>query len=163
VRPAELGEEIALELEALEATVKELLALERDVAHTEPTVREKTAAAAFLAQFYNGTENILKRISHHHNVPLPTGEAWHVDLFQRFCAPSFPGLPLLFDKSLASALAPYRRFRHVVFHSYGFQLDWDRMAEGVANVEDTFSQLKAALSIYLATIGVQSSHSGTQS
>jgi hypothetical protein len=82
---------------------------------------------------------------------------------QRFCAPSHPGLPLLFDKALASALAPYRRFRHVVFHSYGFQLDWDRMAEGVANVQDTFSQLRAALSSYLATIGVQNSHSSSQS
>ena len=152
MKPAELGEEIALELEALEATVHELLALQRDVAHREPTVRERTAAAAFLAQFYNGTENILKRISHYHDVPLPTGETWHVDLFQRFCAPSHPDLPLLFDEALASALAPYRRFRHVVFHSYGFQLDWDRMAEGVINVQDVFSQLKTVLSDSLETL-----------
>ena len=51
MRPDELREEIAVELEALEATVNELLALQRDVAHREPTIREKTAAAAFLAQF----------------------------------------------------------------------------------------------------------------
>jgi hypothetical protein len=119
----------------------------------EPTVREKTAAAAFLAQFYSGIENILKRISRYHNVPLPTGETWHVDLFQRFCPPSYPDLPVLFDEDLASALAPYRRFRHVAFHGYGFQLDWSRMAEGVANVQDVFSQLKATLADYLATIG----------
>jgi len=151
--PADLGEEIAVELEALETTVNELLALQQDIARREPTVREKTAAAAFLAQFYNGIENILKRISRHHNVPLPTGETWHVDLFQRFCSPSHPDLPLLFDKDLASALAAYRRFRHVAFHGYGFQLDWNRMAEGVANVRDLFSQLKATLADYLATIG----------
>ena len=35
-------------------------------------------------------------------------------------------------------VAPYRRFRHVAFHSYGFQLDWSRMAEGVANVQSVF-------------------------
>jgi hypothetical protein len=63
VKPDELGDEIAIELEALEATVDELLALQRNVAHREPTVRERTAAAAFLAQSYNGIENILKRIS----------------------------------------------------------------------------------------------------
>lgn len=62
--PVELREEIAVELEPMEMTVKELLSLQRDVAHREPTVRENTAAAAFLAQFYNGLENILKRISH---------------------------------------------------------------------------------------------------
>ena len=62
MKSAELGEEIAIELEALEATVNELAALQHNVAHREPTVRESTAAAAFLAQFYNGVENILKRI-----------------------------------------------------------------------------------------------------
>ena len=67
MKPAELGEEIAVDLEALEATVNELLALRRE------TVREKTAAAAFLAQSYNGIENILKRISR-----------CHIELF--FCA-----------------------------------------------------------------------------
>lgn len=78
----ELCEEVAIELEALEITVNELLALQRDVADREPTTREKTAAAAFLAQFYSGVENILKRISLYHGVPLPTGETWHVDLFR---------------------------------------------------------------------------------
>lgn len=151
--PSELGEEIAVELDALQMTVNELLALQRDVAHRETTVREKAAAAAFPAQFYNGTENILKRTSRYHNVPLPTGETWHVDLFQRFCSPSYADLPSLFDGDLASALAPYRRFRHVALHSYGFQLDWDRMAEGVANVQDVFSRFKAVISDYLITLG----------
>ena len=61
--PAELREDVGVELEALEAIVQELLSLQADVADREPTVREQTAAAAFLAQFYTGVENILKRIS----------------------------------------------------------------------------------------------------
>ena len=60
MKPAELREEIAVELEALEAIVNELLVLQEDVAEREPTVREKTAAVAFLAQFYNG--KVLSRI-----------------------------------------------------------------------------------------------------
>lgn len=102
MNPVELKEEIGVELEALEATVNELLALQRDVAGRAPTVREKTACAAFLAQFYNGIENILKRISRYHNVPLPTGETWHVDLFQRFCSPSYQNLPVLFGEALGA-------------------------------------------------------------
>ena len=74
--------EIAIELELMDATVQELLALQRDAAERVLTVREKTAAAAFLAQFYNGVENIFKRISRFHGVPLPTGATWHVDLFK---------------------------------------------------------------------------------
>jgi hypothetical protein len=153
VNPAELREEITVELEAMEMTVNELLALQRDVAEREPTVRENTAAAAFLAQFYNGLENILKRISHFHGIPLPTGETWHVELFQRFVSPAYSGLPQLFDTQLASALAPYRRFRHVAFHSYGFQLDWNRMNEGIRNVQNIFNQVQDSLSAYLQSLG----------
>jgi hypothetical protein len=152
VNPAELREEIAIELEAMEMTVKELLAVQHDIAGRGPTVRENTAAAAFLAQFYNGLENILKRISHFHHIPLPTGDTWHVTLFQQFSAPAHPSLPQLFDERLAAALAPYRRFRHVAFHSYGFQLDWNRMHEGINNVQPIFNQIKASLSAYLNTI-----------
>ena len=152
--PAELREEIAVELEALATTVNELVTLHQDVADREPTVREKTAAAAFLAQFYNGLENILKRISTYHNVPLPTGETWHVELFRRFCVPPHPALPGLFDASLAATLAPYRRFRHVVFHSYGFQLEWQRMAEGIVHVADLFAEITARLTTYLRTLDV---------
>jgi len=152
VRPEELREEIAVELEALEATVNELMALQQDVVGREPTVREKTAAAAFLAQFYNGVENILKRISSYYDVSLPTGETWHIDLFKRFCTPTYPPLPALFDESLAVALSPYRRFRHVAFHSYGFDLDWSRMGEGVARVQDVFLQIKVSLSNFLQNI-----------
>lgn len=153
MKPAELREEIAVELESMELTVNELVALQRDLKEKEPTTREKTAAAAFLAQLYNGLENILKRISSYNNVSLPAGETWHVELFQRFCSPSHHDLPQLFDEELASALAPYRRFRHVMFHSYGFQLDWSRMAEGIAKVDSVFDRIKSSLSQYLQTIG----------
>ena len=77
----ELRAEIAVEFAALRQVANELEALRMDVAGREPTVREKTAAAAFLAQFYSGLENILKRLSRFHGVPLPAGENWHFDLF----------------------------------------------------------------------------------
>ena len=81
----ELKAEIAVEFDLLQQVVGELEALRRDVGDREPTVREKTAAAAFLAQFYTGVENILKRLSRFHGVMLPVGENWHFDLFKRFC------------------------------------------------------------------------------
>ena len=100
-----------------------MLSLQRDVADREPTVREKTAAAAFLAQFYNGVENILKRLNRYHNIAIPSGETWHVDLCQHYCSPIKPDHPTLLDKAMSKALAPYRRFPHVAFHGYGFQLE----------------------------------------
>lgn len=141
----ELREEIAIELELMEATVGEINALRQDVAGREPTIREKTAAAAFLAQFYGGVENILKRIHRFHDLPLPAGDTWHADLFLRYCSPPFDNLPVLFDETLASAMAPYRKFRHVVYHGYGFQMDWDRMIVGIENISDVFNKFRAKL------------------
>lgn len=129
--------------------MREISSLHKDIAAREPTTREKTAAAAFLAQFYGGIENILKRISKFHSIPLPTDDTWHMELFKRFCDPSYTPLPELFDESLSSALAPFRRFRHVVYHSYGFQLEWERMKEGIVNIENVWVRFKTNLFNYL--------------
>jgi hypothetical protein len=48
----ELHKEISLELEFIETTLKELSDIKNDIADREPAVREKTAVAAFIAQFY---------------------------------------------------------------------------------------------------------------
>jgi hypothetical protein len=148
----DLREEISIELENIIKTLEELSALQRDTEGREPTIREKTAAAAFLAQFYNGIENILKRISHYHAVPLPAGDTWHIELFKRFCDLPYPPLPSLFDSSLASDMAPYRKFRHVVHHGYGFQLEWERMVEGIDNVDHVYRRFKIKLEGYLNSL-----------
>jgi len=153
VKATELQEEISIELEAMQIVVTELAALQNDTIDREPTLREKTAAAAFLAQFYNGVENILKRICLYHGQPLPTGEMWHLDLFKRFSDPAQPPLPLLFDNEYASILAPYRRFRHVVLHSYGFQIEWSRMRHGVDDIDGVFSILRDRLEQYQRSLG----------
>lgn len=153
MKSEELREEIDIESELIETTLKELLALYKEVSDREPAVREKTAAAAFLAQFYGGIENILKRISRFHNIPLPTGDAWHIDLFKRFCEPSYKSLPAIFDESLSLDMSPFRKFRHVVYHGYGFQLDWERMKEGIGSIEAVYQRFKARLLVYLKTLG----------
>jgi hypothetical protein len=148
----ELKEEVAIELENIEMILRELSILNEDTKGRDVSVREKTAASAFLAQFYNGIENILKRISVFSDVPLPSGEIWHIELFRRFCEPSFSSLPILFDESLSSDLAPYRKFRHIVYHGYGFQLDWERMSEGIEHVNGIYQRLKKKIEDYLESI-----------
>lgn len=148
----ELREEINIELELIEDTMRELSSLRKDVGTREPSIREKAAAAAFMAQFYGGVENILKRICRFHAVPVPAGDTWHADLFKRFCTPSQEPLPALFDDSLAASMSAFRKFRHVVYHGYGFQLDWSRMKEGMASIDDTFRRFESRLNGYLRTL-----------
>lgn len=145
----QLHQQISIELDSLQVVTQELSALLEDIVGRKPTLREVTAAGAFLAQFYNGIENILKRICVYEKVDLPSSDTWHVEMFQWFCAPSHPGLPVLFDDVLAEKLAPYRRFRHVVLHSYGFQLDWSRMVEGIRAVDEVFLLVKQRISEYM--------------
>jgi hypothetical protein len=132
--------------------VRELVFLNQDLGKQAPTIREKTAAAAFLAQFYNGIENILKRICISYEVRLPEGDNWHVTLFKMFSSPSQSPLPTLFDDNLAEILAPYRRFRHVVFHSYGFQLEWNKMVHGIEEIEPVFAKVELAIRQFLNSI-----------
>lgn len=148
----ELIEVVRFELDAMQTTAQELAVLLSDVQERDPTLREKTAAGAFLAQFYTGVENILKRISRYHGIPLPHGDTWHLDLFQRFREPGKPPLPVLLDEALASDLGPYRRFRHVVHHGYGFELEWERMQEGVRRVGSVFERFRRQVEAYLERV-----------
>ncbi|HAO22927.1 MAG: hypothetical protein BWK80_18745 [Desulfobacteraceae bacterium IS3] len=77
-----------------------------------------------------------------YNVSLSKTDTWHIDLFNRFCSPSEKPLPALFDKSLKTDLIGFRKFRHVVHHGYGFQLDWDRLIAGIDKVEDIFLRFR---------------------
>jgi hypothetical protein len=144
---SELRSDVAGELDQMQTVVRELIALQRDVAGRSPTLREKVAAAGFLSQFYNGVENILKRITIYHGQALPEGERWHVALFERFCdaAPSAHGLPVLFDDDLAVEMARFRGFRHVMRSSYGMELQWSLMAEGIDRVQAVFARFEQAV------------------
>jgi hypothetical protein len=144
-----LKKEVDIQLQLLDVTVQELSLLHVEIAGRDPTIREIAAAGAFLADFYSGIENIFKRISYYNHVELPTGDNWHVELFTRFCSPGYPGLPVLIEDDLKGPLAAYRRFRHVVHHGYVLQLQWNRMAEGVQDIEQIYRKFKDNLQNYL--------------
>ena len=152
MKPNELVEQIGIEFDSIQLTVDELNSLYRDIAVREPTVRELAAAGTFLANFYNGIENILKRICRFHDVEIPAGGDWHVELVKSFCDPPRNGLPLLLHAELAEELAPYRQFRHVVHHSYGFRLRWPDMLPGVEGADRLFSEFRSGVVTYVTKL-----------
>jgi hypothetical protein len=80
----ELQEDLRYELDQMDQVVRELESLEEDVSGRSPTLREQAAASSFLASFYTGVENILKRILRYHDREVPRSERWHVELFEQF-------------------------------------------------------------------------------
>lgn len=96
-----------------------------------------------------GVENILKKLVKATGQSLPKSENWHLELFKFFCDPPTDNFPVLFDNDLERKMANFRRFRHVVFHGYGFRLDWEMMLEGSSQLDDTFVNFKQKLKNYL--------------
>lgn len=46
-------------------------------------------------------------------------------------------------------MAPYRKFMHVVYHGYGFQMYWDRLSVRIENISDVFNKFRVKLDEYL--------------
>jgi hypothetical protein len=149
---ADLRDEVEYQLRQMQVVVRELLALRHDLADDEPTLRDLSAISSFLQQFYTGVENILKRISRFHEVPLPDGPDWHIELLARHGTPPSADLPALFEPGLANDLDVYRRFRHVGRGAYSMELDWAKLAVGLDQVADVFGRFRAAVAGYLNSL-----------
>ena len=148
----ELSRELRRELDHMERVVLELQALAEDVGPGRATLREKAAAGPFLASFYMGVENVLKRIARFHDLEVPRSERWHVELFEWYCEPPHARLPVLFDDRTAVQMGGYRRFRHVVHHGYELDLAWERMREGVQQSPTVYEAFRGRIEQYLRAL-----------
>lgn len=152
MQPDGLKSQIQIEFAQIEKVGAELQNLANEMGDSEPRLRDKAAAGAFLAQIYGGLENVLKRILRYNQVELPKGEDWHMQLLRVFRKGENKSVPNLLDDSLQAQLAPYRKFRHVVMHSYGFELEWNRMLPGIRQIPCVLGQFKSAVDNYLRSI-----------
>ncbi|HLP46549.1 MAG TPA: hypothetical protein VK469_11400, partial [Candidatus Kapabacteria bacterium] len=80
----DLLEEIEIEFEYIEIVLKELEKLYEKPKDIEPTMVEVTAAGGFLHNFYNGIENIFKRILKFSKIKPDENHNWHKDLLKKF-------------------------------------------------------------------------------
>jgi hypothetical protein len=147
----ELRDEVELELAMIRQHLDLFAALRRKVASVCPDDVEKAALGAMLHSFYNGVENIFKRVAAHCDAGPPRGEDWHTALLEQMTRPT-PARPAVLSESLAAALKRFLEFRHVFRQAYGMQLRWDRMAPGVRQCQATFDHLEAELDAFLKAI-----------
>jgi hypothetical protein len=153
-RLGNLAEQCRIELRLLEETVAELHQIMDDIRADNNTasLRNRAAAANLSQSFYNGIENILKRVHKYHGVPLPTSEQWHSEIAERFTIDHHARykFPLLLPPEIASPMTILRRFRHVIMHGYAMNLDWERMCLNVEFIPKVFPIFCTAVEIYLA-------------
>lgn len=100
--------------------------------------------------FYNGLENILKRVAIFEGTEIPGGPNWHVEFFSMFVEGDSPtGVPVLFSRTEAEPLREYRSFRHVMVHGYCVTLRWELMSHLVDSIETVFDLVTTAVDRYL--------------
>lgn len=142
---SEYKQEILIELNNMELVVSEVeKIINLQIDFPQDNIY-KAALSTYLAQFYNGLENILKRVLKSYGLSLPKTENWHRDLFKLFTSEGSNNLPVLFTGELELTLHSFRKFRHVVFHGYSFMLDWETMHTGALKLRSTFEDIKSTL------------------
>lgn len=143
-----LEAQIQVELEQLNRLLNTYRPLLEHCGVAAPDDIELAALAAMLHSFYNGVENLLKRIAVETGEGLPGGDVWHLRLLEQMSVPT-GDRPAVLSEDLRSRLRLYPDFRHLFRHSYTFDLRWDKMRELVLHCEETLAQLRDTISVFL--------------
>ncbi|MFH0964327.1 MAG: hypothetical protein V2A58_09985 [Planctomycetota bacterium] len=143
----ELREEVELELAMLRRHLETFATLRQEVELREPDAVETMALAGMLQSFYNGVENIFKRVAVHCDGGPPSGGAWHRRLLASMADRGVKRLAVI-SEEFARELEGYLDFRHVFRGAYGFELRWRRMATLVKGCEGTLNGLEEELTAF---------------
>ena len=126
------------EFENIEAVLIEL----KKILNTETSnysTAELAAIATFLHNFYNGIENVIKRIFAFKKMDQKDTPTWHKDMLKKSLDAE------IISDDLYRILSNYLSFRHFFVHSYSLSLRWEELNPLTDNVEHTFDQVKASV------------------
>jgi hypothetical protein len=147
-----LRKQVAVERQQLHRLLEIYRPVLEECAASPPTDIELSGLAALLNSFYNGVENIFKRVSAELGDPLPDGETWHKELLDGM-AEATDHRKALISSGLRGRLKEYMEFRHFFRHAYVFSLRWDRMQGLVLGCDETLRQLETELDSFLGKEG----------
>lgn len=145
-------EEIKNEIELIDELVDEHEELLHRLKISPPNRIEISAAATVLHSFYNGVENIFKRIAVRLDNNLPSSEYWHQELLQQMKEGRKIRDAVISDE-LAEKLNLYLGFRHFFRHSYTFQFRWDKLEELFLELEEVYQQFKEEINKFIQGLG----------
>lgn len=143
-----LKDEIAIEMLNLERLVKECQALMASV-DTAPSSVELRAFGSILHDFYTACERIFERVAVYLGHGQPTGDNSHITLLRLMELNIEGSRPAVFDHEFAARLHEYLRFRHLFRHTYGYELDWEKLQPLVERLEMSRTELDQQLNRFI--------------
>lgn len=140
---------VELELTQLRRLLREYSSLLQKASEEELEGAELLACAALVHSFYNGVENVFKRIALEIDGSIPSGQKWHADLLVQMEEESALR-PAVISTDLRLRLGQYMDFRHVFRHAYSFDMQWAKMRGLVVGCENTLEELATAVEDFFA-------------
>lgn len=143
-----LKNDVLYEQSQIEIVISDIQKLVGESTRDDMNRDQKTAIAGYLMNFYNGVENIMKRIAKDYYRKFPKGELWHKQLIKQSLNPP-NGKEALFSKDVIDGLYDYLGFRHFFIHGYGFMLSWDKMEPLVKKAPKLWENIKEDINLFL--------------
>ena len=143
-----LQSEINHEILSLEALLRELETLKPRLAQKEISNLDLRAAGSILHDFYNGVENIFRRVAQELNGGLPAGEDWHKQLLTDMSLDVKGVRPPLVSEDLKLKLQKYLGFRHIFRNVYGFHLEQEQIKAMVKEFPRILSWLRREIAAF---------------
>ena len=113
-----------------------------------PDFIEMSAGAMVLHSFYSGIENILILIFKRYDEQLPNSNKWHMELLDKAFV-SDKNRKQILSNEAQKRLEEYLKFRHFVRHSYGFQLEWERMEDLIDGINNFWETIKKDINNFI--------------
>jgi len=144
-----LAEALRVEIENLRRVQDEAAANRADFAERSPeSLRELRGIASNLADIYQGAETAFQRIARATREGLPSGREWHRELLTQM-SHQVPGVrPAVLSAETLGALEPFRSFRHLTRHRYGFDLDWAEIEPLLATAKTVVTAVVGDLEVF---------------
>lgn len=143
-----LQSEINQEILSLEALLRELETLKPRLAQKEISNLDLRAAGSILHDFYNGVENIFRRVAQELNGGLPAGEDWHKQLLTDMSLDVKGVRPPLVSEDLKLKLQKYLGFRHIFRNVYGFHVEQEQIKVMVKEFPRILSWLRREIAAF---------------
>lgn len=143
----ELKEDVTDEEKAIDETLERLLDARNEFDAKKRNYLVEPAMGTYLMNFYNGIENIIKRIVKSCYLTFPKGANWHKELLNLSSNPPSEKIAL-FNANIEERLHAYRNFRHRFVSGYGFQLKGEKMLELIDNARPLWIEIKKAISYF---------------